>query len=245
MSAVSQHSPFDDRFQQFIVLSVGFHLALFVVFTVKTLWFPSKDLIIQNAIRVDMVALPEKMAPDVKPEVNAKPQPKPLAKPVAKDTPKPKKKIDNKKSKQSTLEEAIKKLKTESAIDDIAKSLESKPKNSPPPPTYAGNIISSGDSFTGLTRIQFDDYYSQIKVRIRENWDLPQWLADADLKAQATVSLDERGYVTGKQILISSGNSVFDEIVLSTIEASSPFPAPPDRLRGALQQGALVLNFPE
>lgn len=244
MSSASASTIIEDRFLQFLAVSVGFHIALVLAFTIKTYWFPSKDLIIQSAIRVDMVALPEK--PKEKP-APAKSQPAPEKPTKPKTKPKVPQKVEKKPSPKFSQKKAIEQLKAQAAIDEIAASLKEKSPDPKPskPEEFKGNMISSGDSFSGLARVQFDDYYSQIKSHLRQHWDLPQWLADADLKAQATVSLDERGYVTAKQIISSSGNSVFDEIVLKAIEASSPFPAPPSRLSGALKQGALVLNFPE
>ena len=162
----------------------------------------------------------------------------PSIKPIEKVAEKPKT-VDLKKDKTKQLD-AINKLKQMSAFDKLK---DAKP-NAEPAPQFRGNIINAGDSLIGLEKIQFDDYFSKLKSHVSEQWDLPQWLSNANLSAQAGVQIDERGFVIKKQLIKSSGNEIFDEKVLSTLEKSSPFPAPPNRLRDVVRARGIVFNFP-
>ncbi|MCB0420040.1 MAG: TonB C-terminal domain-containing protein [Bdellovibrionales bacterium] len=238
-----------DLFPQFVAASVALHLA-FVVFTVvKINLFPSEDLIIQDAIKVDLVGLPEKEEP--KPIEKAEiptPQPKPIAPP--KKTPPPKvNPIANKKKDTKTAQQkALQELMRQKAIEDIEKDLKEKEKEVVEQEVVQkpvkGNIVSDGSELEGLDQIQYQRYYKTISNIVKKNWNLPQWLASSKLTAQAAIRLDERGYVVSAQIYQSSGNSVFDDTVLGAIKSSSPFPAPEPRMIRVITNITMILSFP-
>jgi TonB family protein len=230
-------------FKKCVIVSISIHVAIVLFLTVRLLVFPSEPLIIQNSIRVDVVDMPDKVStlPEEKPaepapEVKAKPEVKP---PPPEPEAKPKT-VDLKKDKTKQLD-AINKLKQMSAFDKLK---ESKEEPKPAAPQFKGNILNAGDSLTGIEKIQFDDYFSKLKSHVREHWDLPQWLANANLSAQAGVQIDEQGFVIKKQLLKSSGNEIFDEKVISTLDKCSPFPPPPNRLRDVVRARGIVFNFP-
>jgi TonB family protein len=109
----------------------------------------------------------------------------------------------------------------------------------------AGNQLHAGNALTGLDKIEFDRYFDDLHQKVLDNWSIPQWLADMPLKAQVQILLDEKGFVTKKTLLKSSGNQIFDNKVLAAIESSSPLPVPPARLVGKLSTSGIILNFPE
>lgn len=52
--------PQQDQFHKGVWISVGLHVGLFLLFTAKLAFFPSTDIDYQSAVRVDLVALPDK-----------------------------------------------------------------------------------------------------------------------------------------------------------------------------------------
>jgi TonB family protein len=168
------------------------------------------------------------------------PAPKPKVPPKTEEAPKvdlSKKKVDTAKSEKSALD----KIKAMQAIDKFKGEVTAYAR----PKVVRGNVVTTGDSLTGDNKVDFDQYFSKVEERIRQNWSLPQWLADAHLRAQALVLIDESGTVKKKQIVKSSGNSEFDSRMMDAIDKASPFPAPPDKLRDILGAKGVVFNFPQ
>lgn len=232
-----------DTFAKFLALSMAAHLAIVIVFTVKAFWFPSEPIQIRSAIRVDVVALPDKvMAP---PPAPAPPKEPPK---VAIEPPKPTPAATTPKAPTKNVADSQKKaldrLKALQAIDQLKREVEEQKAEPPNQPEYKGNILNKGTSLTGLEKIQYDEYFALIQQHVKDRWDLPQWLADANLKAQIVVMVDDRGFVIRRQIITSSGNEIFDSKVIAAIDQSSPFPPPPARLAGLLQAQGIVFNFP-
>lgn len=64
-----------DPFSRYVGLSVIFHCTVVLVFTIKTVFFPSEDLQIRDAIRVDLIGLPDKAEPPKPKEVVQKATP--------------------------------------------------------------------------------------------------------------------------------------------------------------------------
>ena len=148
--------------------------------------------------------------------------------------------------------EALEKIKKLSAIDKIKSELahdsEKKSSNSANNKNsfqYKGNVINPGTELTGLNKIQHENYVSEIDRKIKENWTLPQWLSNKDLKAQALIKIDENGVVVYNQIYKSSGHAAYDDIVLDTITRSSPFPKPPEKFLAIVGVKGILIGFPE
>lgn len=249
-----RESPYVDTFSKQVTISIVLHVALFLFFAVKAAWVPSDEMLIRNAIRVDMVALPQKPTSAAEP-ATAPVEPKVEVKPVAeKNEPKkpdpvalkkPEKKDDLKKIKESQ-KKALDQLKAQSAIDRMKSEMQDKQaKPSPKAPTFAGNVINKGDGLTGLEKIEFDRYFGDLEKKIKQHWNLPGWLVDAQLRAQALVMIDPSGAVVKRQILTTSGNDVFDGQVLAAIDGAAPFPEPPARLKDVLALKGIVFNFPD
>ena len=236
-----------------LVLSVSLHVFLVLIFTVRTLFFPSESMVFEDTIRVDLVGLPDKIEkipiePDIPdPVPNTVPQPEIKAQPVIPTAVKtPTKSKQEVKTEQNS---ALNKLKALSAIDKLKKA-ESSPlpenKNEPRKEhQYKGNAISPGTARTGIDKLQHHRYLGEIKQHIKKNWFLPEWLADKGFRAQVNIKLDKNGNVAEHSFVNASGNASFDKLVLNTIERSSPFPAPPEKFVDILKELGLVLGFPE
>lgn len=248
-----------DDFSRGILISIALHFILISLLIFKAVFYPSEPLHMERAIRVDMVALPDKhmelpSQPSVQstpaPVVQEKPQPKvepkvePQPEKVALPKPAPKKPdaINLKKTKEAQSS-ALKRL-------EALKRLQSEPKpveNTKPAVTapIKGNAISPGTSLTGLAKIEHDDYIASLDDRIKAAWNLPAWLANGNFKARVLVYLDSRGMITKTVMTQSSQNSVFNEKCMEAIQKAAPFPPPPDRLVNIFAVDGFEVGFPE
>lgn len=248
----------EDRFRRSIYVSVGLHACVVAVVFLRAVFVPDQPIEIRNAIHVDMVGLPDKLPEMPRSPQPAPPKPEPKApeptsakvkpEPVAAKPPPPKaptvptKKADLAKSQR----DALAKLKRASALQEIEQEVaKQKAAAAGQAKPVKGHQVSEGNSLTGLERIDYDRYFEEVKGKLFANYNLPQWLADAPLKASVVVQIDERGFVTRKTLRRSSGNEVFDAKALEAVDASSPFPPPPARLRTLLSTNGFVFNFPE
>ena len=248
-----------DDFGRSLSASVGFHVVVVLLLFTRLFFASDTPIEIRKAIRVDVVDLPDKVM-DLPPPV-AEPAPAKTAQPSptsaklqeklpTKEMPKPsaeQPKIDLKKQKADlakSQKKALEQLKAMQALDNIKNEVNQE-KQRAATQLIKGAALSKGSALTGLEKIDYDRYYDVMESHLRQNWSLPQWLSEANLKAQALVTIDENGNVTRKQIVKSSGNSIFDSTVLEAIEKSSPFPIPPASLRGKLANGGVIFGFPE
>jgi colicin import membrane protein len=229
-------------------VSVILHLSFVLVTAIKGFLIPDKTLIIQNSVRVDMVALPDKLPESPAPSMAEPTKSTAVTKPV-KELPKETTK-ESLKSVKATQKKALEKLRAMEALEKIKNEVAQKQKpasagtnsanTTPAVPQYKGNIISSGNSFTGMSRLRVNEYLEDLTGRIRDQWVLPQWLSDAKLKAAVVIEVDARGQLIRKEIHTSSGNSVFDSSCLAAVVDASPFVNPPDEVKEAL----IMIRFP-
>ena len=108
-----------------------------------------------------------------------------------------------------------------------------------------GNKISKGSALTGEAKTSLETtYFDVILERVRSNWELPKWLQEQNLSAKVTIYLDARGQMKSFKFTKSSGNDQFDSEVKRTLQASSPFPLPPDAISSDLSGSGILLGFP-
>jgi colicin import membrane protein len=237
------------------ILSVGFHVALVAGFSLKAYFSNKNPLVIENSIRVDLVALPDKLPAQLPTEPEkkavpqeaqtppvAEPQPVPIA-PVTKPNPESLKKAEEKNKRKE--QDALKKLQQLEAIEQLKNKMTAEEKLKKAAQTFKGNQISSGTELKGLTAVQHDNYVGLIKKKIYANWALPQWLAHKQLAAQVVVQVDDQGNIVGKKMYKSSGNPAYDDAVLESVMRSSPLPKPPESLAKLLLNEGLLVGFPE
>lgn len=229
---------------KFFWMSVGLHVGIFLVFSVKAIIFPGKPLNIESAIRVDMVALPDKDLPSIPKSAPKKVASKPKAKPKPKPKPKPKKNVVNlnkkkAKARKAKMKDAIARARALQKIEDMMKTEEVAAA------PIKGNEISKGSQLSGVKKLQYDNYIGELENHIRASWSIPGWLANLNLKASVLVKVTPQGFVKYKKILKSSGNETYDDAVLATVDRASPFPPPSDKFRKILESEGFVLGFPE
>lgn len=256
-----------------LVFSFVAHAVLLAFMILRTVFFDSEPIDYQSAIRIDLVALPDKDAPAPSAAVaEAQPLPEVKPTPVEAEAPKeamPEKKIEideeaikltqDKKAdeaKQKRIEdkkkkEALEKIKKMSAIESIKSSVETERieklvgQSESKPKAYKGNVLNPGTELSGIHKIQHENYVALIDRQIRENWTLPQWMAKKDFKAQALLKIDQNGNIIFNQIYKSSGNPNYDDIVIETIKKSGPFAKPPEKFSAILSERGVLIGFPE
>lgn len=254
-----------------LFISLGLHFFILSLFILQNVFFEGDKIDYESAIRVDIVGLPDKIqqptpaepvAPPPPQEVTKAPEPveetttklpdkkaptEPEAIKLTKDKNKPEPSDKIKKKQQ----EALEKIKKMSALDKIKSDIESEQKKdsleklNKTSHQYKGNVLNAGTELTGLNKIQHENYVGLLDKKIKENWTLPQWLSNKNYKAQALIKIDENGVVIYNQIYKSSGNASYDDIVLETINKSSPFPKPPEKFVDIVGIKGILIGFPE
>ncbi len=235
---VSAESSLDDKhFKNFVLVSLAVHASLLLFIGIKNIFSSEENLILSQSIRVDVVALPDKTV-DL---------PTPQAEPASVESPKKPEPVKIMKQTQKDVQQkAIEKMKAMSAIEKLKQQVadEQRKANAAEkvkPPLYKGQIISSGNNFQGMSRLRVNEYLENLTSTVRDHWELPQWLSDANLKAVVVVSIDGRGVVVKNEIHTPSGNTVFDASCVAAVQRSAPLlTAPPAEVREAL----LLIRFP-
>jgi len=236
--------------------SLGFHFSLLILMVVRG-YYSSDIPDFEKTVRVDIIAMPDKVQKIVKPKTakakkevkketkkktaKVKPKEKPRAKTVsknqksvAKKKAKPKApKEDLQKSQMSAFEKlaALKAAKEQTEIEEKQKAI-------------AGNRIAKGTDLVGVEKIEYSNYKSTLHKAISSEWDLPKWLLEGDLRAIALIKIDEDGNLVFKKIATSSGNSIYDEKVMEAILDSAPFSPPPSKFKKIVFYEGVQLAFP-
>lgn len=237
----------DLSFSKALTQSFIGHISILLFILVKTFFFPSEPLIFQNAIQVDIVALPEKnISPSktIPPVSEIPPQTSPITPApekveTIKDTKTSPIKLENSQTRKKAKDQALARIK---ALQELE---EEEIKNHQPKKELKGNVLSEGNSLTGINQIQHRNYIKELDDHVKKHWILPQWLANAKLKAKVKVNIDASGVILKKTMISSSGNPIYDEIVMSAIDKASPFPAPPDKFANIVSIHGVEFGFPE
>lgn len=268
MNYLEQDQPNDEQVLRGIGISIAVHALILSFFTLKAVFFTPEPIDFSQAVRVDIVGLPEKVDPkDLLPPAQEEAKPTLPDKETEKTKPQiatpaptkietktiPKKadeglNLEKVKSKQQSAIEKLKALAALEKIKDEAKNdkkVSGSGKSNNGAQKIKGNILSAGTALTGLAKLQHETYASDLDRHIKQNWSLPEWLAKRDFKAQARVYIDSNGNILDRKIVKSSGNPAYDEEVLATIDRSSPFPTPPEKFLAIISVDGILIGFPE
>lgn len=238
--------------KQPFIYSLCFHLGILLLMVVRG-YFSKEIKPFERTVRVDIVAMPDKVQKIVKPQpkkeekkakkekvkkTQAKKEAKKAVKKIAvqpKDSPKAKAapKEDLKASELSAFEKLalLKAQKEEKEIVEKQKAI-------------AGNRLAKGSDLVGVEKIEYSNYKSTLHNAISAEWDLPKWLLEGNLKAVAHIKIDEAGNLLSKEIVSSSGNSIYDEKVMEAIVDSAPFSPPPEKFKQIVFYEGVHLAFP-
>lgn len=253
---IEKYQNLEPDIKKMVIVSLAFHAAVFLVFTVKTAFFPSDIPKYEPAIRVDLVGLPDKRNPD-KPVVAPAPTPQPETKPEpVKEPPKPEpkspvkepeKKAPPVKTSTTSQSAALSKLKSLSAIEKLKAMKDEKPATEAKPQaeTIKGNVLAAGSALKGLNKLEFDQYIGSLDAQVKSHWALPEWMLTQGLKAEVTIKIDKNGQIIERNLTKKSGNSEFDERVMAAIEKSNPFPPPPEKFIDLVGIQGITFAFPE
>jgi colicin import membrane protein len=250
-----------DYFKRFLFISTLLHLSLFLIWLVQNFLSPSEPISYQKAIRVDMIGLPDKVTSQEIPKPSSKANEKKTAQSepdkIENDL-----KEQNKKESRSDIQDKTRvhsqlrptksnlgssKISQLSALDKIEKLMEEEENRNKllRQMVFKGNAIVDGNSLSGLNKIEAEDYVNLVEAHVRSFWRLPQWLAASKLRAKALVKWDSRGMPVLIQIIESSGNDEFDQIVMDTLQKAVPLPEPPEKFALIMRRQGVVFGFPE
>lgn len=257
------------------------HIIVLILMLFKVVFYPEEAYDLSQAIRVDMVGLPDKIDPqeipinEVSPKTElAKEEPEPIKKNEKKETAADsvenkeqqkdeeairlskateQKKKDKELAKKKEAEiknkqkEALNKLKKLNALEKIKNDVknESESKQTGNGKIYKGRVISAGTVLTGVDKIQSESYLSQLDLKIKSHWALPQWLIGKSLRSRILVKFDQNGQLLTKKIVQSSGNPTYDEYCLLAVEKSTPFPSVPEKFVEVYKSDGVVIGFPD
>jgi colicin import membrane protein len=255
--------PKDTSLNRAIGASVVLHIAVFIAFAVRTVFYPSAPLLIEESIRVDIVGLPDKTTPKAALPLPLPEAPKPVAEKPAEPKPEPRAEVkvepkpaaptvnlDKSKQQQESalkrlealqkLEKMVQKNQAQTNSQAAAAAIESAPQ---PSAIIKGNEVSPGTALTGIARLSHQSYLASIQSYVKRQWNLPHWLANGNFSARVRIFLDSRGNVVKREMTRSSNNSAYDERVLQAIDTSSPLPAPPSDLANLLAVDGIEVDF--
>ncbi len=257
----------NDSLARMLGASAALHVLVLLLFTLRLVFYPSEPVMLDNAIRVDIVALPDKAttlpaeAPSPAPPSSVTtpepPQPPAPSQVAPVPAPNPKIVISKPEAPQIALgktkreqESALKRLEALDKLEKLAKQ-EAKSKQAAAlanakqtsTSSVAGNAISKGNALSGMARLEHATYLQNIDEVVKRHWSLPGWLANATLSARVRLYIDAQGMLIKKQIVQSSNNSVYDERVLAAVDASAPLPPPPRNLVNILAVDGVELEF--
>lgn len=239
--------------------SILLHGLLIALLTINVVFFTDQQVTYIPTIKVDIVDLPDKRPSNTK----VAPAPVPQKKSVAQKKPPPPpppqkkarpalKKIRTQKSQKKSETQQLKAQKPIEPIEqeDIGQqaikrleSIERIKEMVAVQEAIKGNRIMPGTALKGLNKIDYDNYTDRLHRHVQSHWQLPKWLAiSGELNTVVKIYLSPEGYIISKQLIQSSGDPRFDEIVLSAIEKASPFPQPEDRFVNIIQEG-ITLNL--
>ncbi len=252
------------KFNQGIIVSFAVHAIIASIFILQVVFLSQSPIDISQAIRVDMVGLPDKLKPNEMPAkveqiLKEKPAPEEkvaeATKPVEEKKLLPKKEIKTdtesvnlKKTKQKQ-KLAVEKLKAQSAIEKMRQETldeeRLKKKTAAAAAPVKGRVISAGSTLSGLDKLQNDNYLLTLDAHVKQFWVLPQWLRNKPYKARVLVKFDSGGRILSSQIVQSSGQSSYDEYCLQAIEQASPFPKFTEKFSEKYRKDGVVFGFPE
>jgi colicin import membrane protein len=246
----------DNLFKKMVLLSVAIHLGLLIFFGLKAALFPNDTFNLDSAIRVDMVALPDKMTSlpnKVQAPAPVVPtQPKQEVKPLTK-VEVPKQAVVLKPTTKAKTLEKIKKLEREEREKKVLENIQQEvaqeeaktARQAKLRQLLKGNAVSPGTALHGLDKTDFNEYLGELHNHVQEHWNLPEWLQNDTLKATVIVYIDFRGVVIKRVLEKSSGDSRFDNYALKAVDEASPFPQPPAKFVDVVKVDGIVLGFPQ
>jgi len=260
----SGKKPGEMRWSRMVVLSVSFHVALFVSVLIAPESFSTRRPMGGTIYEVDLVELPaggpskarttpaskEESKSAIPKETKAKrieenvpKQEKPLI--IAKKT--SEKEVSSVKkpevSPSELIEKAIskieKKVKSEEHLDQALSKIEKKAEQASEP---AGGREGVGKGGGGPSGPVSSLYVMEVWSLVRSNWAYPANMeSKKDLEAIVVVVVKSDGSIVKTRLEKRSGSPIFDDSVMKAVERSNPLPPFPEGYKRSGDE--IYLNF--
>lgn len=199
--------------------SLLLHSLFFLSILIFKAKLPQQPLHSESTLRVDVVALPDRIPIEIQ------------------------KKIEKKEKLNTKVKEGIlmKEIESEKRSEKNRKAL----KKIQSLAQFQGNKISLGNQISGEQKeVVSSQYLDLLREVLQKNWILPPWTQSTHLSAQVQLHIDAYGKIQKINFIQLSGDHHFDHAVKKTLEISQPFPPPPsDMAHSALTRGILI-GFP-
>jgi len=251
-----------ETFAMGVKISVAAHAFILAIVALKAVFIPDVELQpTENAIRVDLIALPDKYKPNDTPKTplpdptfekevskpKVEPQPPPPASEVSANSSEKNDDSVNLNRIKQKQGDALKKLKAQSALEKIKEDLEKEDLKNLAKQNAAsklkGNIAANGNSLTGISKLQHDSYVSDLERSIKKNFYLAEWLRKKQLKTVVRIRFNNLGIIISHTIALASGNPSYDEAAIDAIERTAPFPSPPEKLIDYFESRGFDVEF--
>lgn len=241
-----------EKVERHFLYSGILHVGILAFLAIRVAFFPTEIKKMERSVRVDVVALPDKITAaeplQEKSENKPEPQPSPKLKKEIVEKAKPKEEPTVDLLKKEVLKQKPKDLSKsqDSAIDRLKSIAKIKAKvEQKNQQLIKGNVINEGSSLTGLMKLKHDEYLERLDNHIKSFWNLPEWLNNQNLKAIFRIRFNATGNLIDLTVLRSSQNEIFDQKAKESIEKSMPVPPPPDNLVDYYETRGLELRFPD
>lgn len=243
-------------------------LLIGIVFS-YTSWFKSKELknaniyLVKSSVRVDVVAMPKMTLKELKAFSQSTGMASSVKNEIADDETQSNETSDiefEKAKKKVSFKDLMKRLankKIEKAKKTKKKKKKKKSSRGNGLSDYSselkqlvveGNQLSKGSSLIGDSEGEeneiFGNYLRTLRDQVRENWKLPSYLLDKDLRCRVRVYISQEGKLIRAKIFESSGNSDYDNKALEAVKFSSPFSMVGNEIVTKVGRGEILLGFP-
>jgi TonB family protein len=104
-------------------------------------------------------------------------------------------------------------------------------------PVFSEELYGNPNYINKMTNSQFEDYMENVKNKLQENWSTPDFMITGH--ARILFKLDNEGYVISARIIESSGNQIFDESTIYSLQKSEPFGKFPE----GVNRDNIVVNY--
>jgi TonB family protein len=220
-----------ELFPKSFLLSIGLHSLFILGMVFQSLFTPSSKKKVIPTLRVDIVALPNKVVSEIqKQHQNIPLQP---------DSNLNQASINHKASVSHEIKNSIARMR---ALQKIAEGeLELAPMQN----QIEGNALSSGYSTSSDAIVAHESSYHEIiENQIKQNWYLPSWLhAQKELACEIQITLNADGSIKTLSFIKSSGNPEFDAHAKQAIELSHPFIIPASFTQ-KITEDSISVGFP-
>ncbi|MFW5887423.1 MAG: TonB family protein [Bacteriovoracia bacterium] len=241
---------------KFVGMALTVHVIVFIIIfgwaVLREFLFPVDDVnmkLIQQSVKVDIVAMPKLTVKELEKVTPAKEQVSEEENKVVIEENEADEELAqflNELSKKKTPKrKAKKKLKKKKASSWWEKLSPAQRKKL----TLTGNKISFGVAIIGDNNNDKIDgilskYANSVKEEVRVHWRLPSYLQNKDFRAVFRLYIARNGNLIRAEKYKTSGSTEYDQAALQAIKKAEPFQRPPQEVSRKTIGGNILLGFP-